>query len=97
MKRLSKHKFVRTFLPKMQCYTMGGRHGAIYLWYGYINEICFDPTCPDCPEVRKMISELYDVDDEFRREWSKRATRYARVPQRHYQRAEYRRKRGKVF
>jgi len=75
---------------------MGGRHSAIYHFYGYINELCKDPTCPDCPEVQDMIQELIEIDDGFRREWQKLAARYARVPQRLRQRAEYRRKRAKT-
>lgn len=96
MKRLSKRKFETTELPSG--YTvMSGRWSAIYHWYGYINEICFDPQCEDCPEFRETINELYDVDDGFRREWCKRAARYARVPQRLSLRAKYRRKRKRKF
>jgi len=96
MKRISKHKFVSTVLPKNNCIVMGGRASAIYHWYGYVNELCKDPTCPDCPEVHTMIEELIVVDDGFRREWRKRFARYARVPQRQRQRAEYRRKHAKA-
>lgn len=92
-----KRKFVQAYLPKNNCYTMGGRTAAIYHFYGYVNELCKDSNCPDCPEVLDMINELIEVDDGFRREWQKRSARYARAPQRQQQRAEYRRKRGNCF
>lgn len=97
MKNQAKYGIVITKLPRNQVYTFGGERGARYNFGGYINNLCKDPNCPDCPEVHAIIEELIEVDVGFRREWQKLSARYARVPQRQYQHAEYRRKRGKTF
>jgi len=90
--------YTQVFLPKSNCYTLGGKGTARYQFTGFNFDKCDSfETCEECKELMEFFKELCEVDRKYRRVWMKLRARSLRVPQRKYRHVEYRRKRGTRF